>query len=719
MTERQKGIAVAATFTAEPLEDALRFWMRELSDPMDLAFAPYNQLFAELADPASLLGRNRGFNVLLVRPADWLRFQPAGAGATPEAVFRERGRELAQGVRSLAARSPATHLILLCPDPASRMADAAWREKRRDLESLLRSELAGVPGAHVGTEAEIAAIYPVGEVHDAYRDEIGHVPFTPLYFAALGTWIMRKIHALRRPQYKILALDCDETLWKGVCGEDGVDGIVVDAPRRALQEFAVAQHAAGMLVTLCSRNREQDVVDVLERREEMVLRREHLAGWRLNWRPKSENLRSIAAELGVGPDSVIFVDDDPVVCAEVEANCPEALTLRLPEQPERIPRFLSHVWAFDRLGGTAEDARRTQLYRQEKERERYRSESMSFEDFLSGLALEVSIEPMRAEQLPRVAQLTSRTNQFNVHKRPGSEAEIAALQAAGREILAVEVRDRFGDYGLVGVIGLHPEEDALRAETFLLSCRVLGRGVEHRMLSHLGRLATSRGLGRVDVSFVASPRNRAALDFLEGAAAGFRQDMADSAAAIYRIPAGTAVSLRHEPAREGVRATGQEEEAPGGAAAAGIPAPSRLYRRIALELSLPEQIIDAMTARARSPRPELSRPFVSPSTPTERALAEMWRDVLGVEPIGAQDDFFALGGHSLLATLLLARVRDRFGAAVGLTEFFDRPNVSDLGRAIDSWQLENSETSEIDALLEEMGRLSDEEARALLARSEP
>ena len=719
MTEGQKGIAVAATFTAEPLEDALRFWMRELSDPMDLAFAPYNQLFAELADPASLLARNQGFNVLLVRPADWLRFQPPGDGAAAEALLDERTRELTEGIRSLARRSSATQLVFLCPDPPSLMSDDAWRERRGAVESRFRSELERVPGVHVGRAEELSVAYPVSDFHDAYRDEIGHVPFTPLYFAALGTWIMRTIHALRRPPGKVLALDCDETLWKGVCAEDGVDGIVVDAPRRALQEFAVARHAAGMLVTLCSRNREEDVTAVLDRREEMVLRREHLAGWRLNWRPKSENLRSIAAELGVGLDSVIFVDDDPVVCAEVEANCPEVLTLRLPEQAEQIPRFLSHVWAFDRLGGTAEDARRTQLYRQEKERERYRSQSQSFEDFLSGLALEVSIEPMRAEQLARVAQLTSRTNQFNVHKRPASEAEIGAQQAAGREILTVEVRDRFGDYGLVGVIGLHPEQDALRADTFLLSCRVLGRGVEHRMLYHLGRLASARGLRRVDVLFTPSPRNDAALDFLEGAAAGLRHPR-EADGAVYRIPAETAASIRHEPARE--KPDGPERaqgEASAATVSQPVPAASRLYRRIALDLSRPEEVLEAMAARGRRPRPDLPSAFVSPATRTERELATLWGDLLRVEPIGAQDDFFALGGHSLLATLLLTRVRDRFGVAVGLAELFDGPTIVDLARAIDSRQIEDAEPSEIEALLEEVGRLSDEEARALLAGREP
>src|SRR6185369_6175364 len=137
------------------------------------------------------------------------------------------------------------------------------------------------------------------------------------------------------------------------------------------------------------------------------------AAWRLNWNSKSDNLKALAKDLQLGLDSFIFVDDNPVECAEVEANCPEVLVLQLPEDPGQIPQFLKHCWAFDSLKVTVEDRRRTEMYHENRQRAELRAQSMSLGDFLAGLQLQIEIEPLSTEQLPRVAQLTQRTNQFN------------------------------------------------------------------------------------------------------------------------------------------------------------------------------------------------------------------------------------------------------------------------------------------------------------------
>ena len=177
---------------------------------------------------------------------------------------------------------------------------------------------------------------------------LGCVPYTPVFFTALATMIARRFHALQRAPHKVIVLDCDQTLWGGVCGEDGPQGNLPRRCRRkALQEFMRAQHAAGRLLAVCSKNSEEDVREVFAQRLDMPLRHEHFATWRVNWSPKSENIKSMAKELNLGLDSFIFVDDNPVECAEVEANCPGVLTLQLPENPAEIPQFLKHCWAFD------------------------------------------------------------------------------------------------------------------------------------------------------------------------------------------------------------------------------------------------------------------------------------------------------------------------------------------------------------------------------------
>jgi len=712
MTKANDTIAIAATFTAEPLEEPLRFWLRELSEPMEIAFAPYDQVQQQLLDPVSLLARNAGVNVVLVRFTDWLRLEPTAAGPAggAPAKLEERTLEMAEGVRALAGRSSAPVVVLLCPDSPASMAREEWAAKRRGLESRFRASLEGAPGVFYASDSDVANLYPVPDFYDAYRDEIAHVPFTPAYFAALGTMIVRRVRAARRPPRKVVVLDCDETLWGGVLGEDGVDGIRIGAEHRALQAFVVGQHAAGMLVCLCSRNREEDVAEVFAMRDDMTLLRKHVVAWRLNWGAKSGNLRSLAEELGLGLDSFVFIDDDPVVCAEVEGNCPEVVTLRTPEDPSGVAHFLRHVWAFDRTAGTAEDSRRTDLYREEQERERFRLGTTRFEDFLAGLGLDVRIAPMRPEELTRVAQLTVRTNQFNVRKLPRSEGEIRGLLASGAECLTVDVRDRFGHYGLVGVLLFIAEEDALRVETFLLSCRALGRGVEHRMLARLGEEAVRRRLARVDVPFLRSERNHAALEFLDTLASDVLQT--EGGPSVHSIPASTAASIRYAP---------ETSPAAGPAAAQAVSAErarpqdaSALHRRIAMELSRPEQVLEALRSRGRAPRPVLSAPFMPPSTAMERELAALWGDLLGIDRVGTGDDFFDLGGHSLSATLLLARVRDRFGAALSLTGFFERPTIAAQAEAIGAWEIEEASGLEIETLLDEVDGLSDEEVAAEL-----
>jgi len=552
-------LALAATFTSEPIKESLNFWLKEIDLPFEVEFAPYNQVFQQLLDPASLLSQNTsGINVILIRFEDWQRFEnvatkhPERSAAHPErseAQSKEPPRvvegavdgrnigeekiernvhDLALALKTAAERSSTPHFVFVGPASPTALADAERAAFFQRLEALLASELEKVSGVYLVTSAELAAAYPVANYYDPYGDEHGHIPYTPTFYTALGTMLARKIYALNHPPYKVIVLDCDHTLWKGVCGEDGPLGVELDPPRRALQEFMVAQQAGGKLLCLCSKNDETDVVEVFQQRTEMPLRREHLVAWRINWQPKPENLRALAEELQLGLESFIFIDDNPVECAEVEAHCPEVLTLQLPAEAERLPKFLAHVWAFDQLKVTEADRARTSLYQQNAEREQFRREALTLDDFFAGLELKIEISELTPEHVERVAQLTQRTNQFNVTTIRRTEAEIQRLcQSAELECLTVKVSDRFGDYGLVGVIMFTAQPAALRVDTFLLSCRVLGRRVENQMLVRLGEIAQARGLAHVEVPYHPTPKNKPALDFLNNVGADFKEANGD------------------------------------------------------------------------------------------------------------------------------------------------------------------------------------------------
>jgi polyketide synthase PksN len=295
--------------------------MRELGLAGGIRFAAYNQVFQELLDPAGLFARHAGgVNVVLVRFEDWSAGQ---AG------------EFADAVREAAGRLPSPLIVVLCAGAS-------------EFDESLRCAFAGLASVHLITAAEIAALYPVADVHDPHANELGHVPYTPVYFVALATAIARKIHAIIAPPFKVIALDCDDTLWAGICGEDGPEGVMLDPPRRALQEFMRARRAEGMLLALCSKNNEEDVAATFQAHSEMPLRLADFVAQRVNWETKGANLASLADELDLGLDTIVLIDDNPKEVTEAQAGAPQALAIALPPRAGEIPEFLRHLWAFDR-----------------------------------------------------------------------------------------------------------------------------------------------------------------------------------------------------------------------------------------------------------------------------------------------------------------------------------------------------------------------------------
>ncbi len=679
-------VAIAASFTAEPVERPLAFWMDELALPVIIELAPYDQLFQQLLDPASLLSRNRrGLNVVLLRPEDWLRALPESAAGDARHIKDTLERNVADfvdAVRVASARSEVPWVVVLCP--ASERTCAADDLQRTYCE--LERALSETPGITVVARHDFE-LYAVAEYCDPRRERLGHIPYTPEFFAALASVLARRIHAHVAPPHKVVVLDCDHTLWQGVVGEDGVDGIGIPAPFAALQRFLVELSERGFLLCLCSKNVESDVLQVFEQRSDMVLRKEHLVSWRINWLSKGENIRSLAKELNLGLDSFIFIDDSPLECAEVGLACPDVLALQLPAGGD-LEVFLRHVWAFDRTRVTHEDRQRTAMYRQEAERARLQRDALTLGEFLAGLGLEVTIGPPSEEQVSRVAQLTQRTNQFNFTTSRRTEGEIRRLGESPLECLAVEVRDRFGDYGLVGVMIFGVRGETLVVDTFLLSCRVLGRGVEHRMLRELGEIARRRNLARVTATVLFTKKNQPARQFLEQVAGDYR--FALDGGARYELPTQAAVSLVYRPEvegrtnAEGAKPAPAESLAKATVAAGGSGSlKSRRYMRIPSELATSQKVLAAVrAAAARSTRPGLETSFVRPRTELESALVGIWSDVLRMAPIGICDDFFDLGGTSVLSVDLCAQIEERLGKTIPLTAIVEAPTIEALAERI-------------------------------------
>ena len=622
------------------------------------------------------------------------------AAAAIEDALERNARDLVRALDTMRQRTTVPCIVCLCP-PSQRHTDHGDGEHQQLLDRVerrLADRLAGMPGVLVITPAELARTYPVTHYGDPHADELGQIPYTSRFFAALGTLIARRYVAFVHPPPKVLALDCDEILWKGRCGEDGPSGVQLDASRRALQEFVVQQHDVGMLICLCSRNNAEDVLGVFAHRRDMPLNLGHVSAWRLNWNDKSTNLASLAQELNVGLDTFVFIDDDPLQRAEVRAHCPEVLVLKVPVGAEDLVPFLEHTWVFDRVRVTAEDRRRTALYREDRERRSWREEALTFGSFLSGLELRVQIAPCSAAAVPRVAQLTQRTTQFNTTTLYRSEAQLRELmESGGLECLSVHVADRFGDYGVVGAMIVGMDSEVLWVDTFLLSCRALGRGVEHRMLAWLGATAQKRGASRIAVPFLPTGRNEPARRFLEASMTSARPfdsltsrspegPKGDGGAwgLVFEIAASLARRLVFDPSTTGT------SSAAGRTAVAGAPfpgeerpvAPPRLpasrYWHIAHELRDVDAIVQAIEhARVRH-RPVPRSAFVTPGDDLERSLADLWRRVLGIEEVGVDDNFFDLGGTSFHAVRVMAELRETTNLEVSTISLFEAPTVRAL-----------------------------------------
>jgi amino acid adenylation domain-containing protein/FkbH-like protein len=688
--EQTQTIAIAGTFTVEPLLEPLRYWMERLEIPAAIEFAPYNQAFQQLLDPTSLFARNqRGLNLVVLRLEDWAGSSDSTSVNQFENVNRNL-REFVAAMKLASQRSAVPHLVCICPASGkSPISDYA-----STMEESLAAELEPLAGIHILASSELARLYPVADFYDPSGNELGHIPYTPQFFTALATAIARKFHALNCSPYKVIVLDLDQTLWSGVCGEDGPKGICVDDTRLALQKFMLAQQKGGRLLCLCSKNNEDDVWEVFDQRSDMPLRREHFAAWRVNWSPKSENLKALAKELQLGLDSFIFIDDNPIECAEVEANCPEILTLQLPDDPKLITEFLQHCWVFDHLKLTLEDRNRAEMYRQNEQRERLLSGSTNLADFLAGLELKVKIQSLGDEQLARVAQLTQRTNQFNCTTIRRTEADIQRLRDDA-EILTVSVSDRFGDYGLTGVIIIEAKQNSLDVETFLLSCRILGRGIEHRMLARLGEIAQDRQLKWVDVHFNPSPKNKPAYDFLRGVGEQFQQSF--NGGYIFRIPAGFARGLAFNPQNSELESALVFQERSPLQRTRNRPCGRRitphakfpLCREIALRFNDAAKIHARIESRTVV-RHRSESNYSAPRSELEKWLCEIWQKLLHVDRIGITDNFFDIGGHSLLAVRLFAEIHRAFGNKLPLVTIFQSPTIEQLARNLSPGNAEPS-----------------------------
>lgn len=507
MLNGKLNINLYASFTIDPVTEYMAYWLKEHHLHCDTNVTMPSLLIQ------AIIGRKKEqdiINVLYIRFEDYLRemmsFPPENA-----AIILQQALEQFKMVIGDFRQSADT--ILVCTDQSPHQG--------RNIPSQVYDLIAGInrewicfleTQRHVliCSLDDIRHLYEIADVLDPTTEEIGHIPFSEEYYAAMGTYLARIIVGLRSQRYKVIVADCDNTLWAGICGEQQNESLRVEPGHYALQQFLLNKHKQGFMIALSSKNNESEVWQVFDQHPDMLLRREHIVTSRINWASKADNIADIALELNLNPDSFIFIDDSPAEIADLQTRLPMVLSLLLPAVQNEWECFLKHIWAFDKWNITWEDHNRSALYKQEQQRQAFQNTLGSLEEFIRSLEVQTQITCLNEDDISRASQLTMKTSQFNLNGLSYSEQAIRMLVADKNTFCwKVEVSDRFGAYGFTGLlIGVHAMPGTLRLDCFLLSCRVLGRRVEHAVLQQLLSSCHQNGWSRLEFKYRSTGRNK-------------------------------------------------------------------------------------------------------------------------------------------------------------------------------------------------------------------
>lgn len=519
-------LAVVGSFTFDTLIDPLV--VRGYQDGFELSTynAPYGQYIQELIDPSSGLHKFKPDVVYLairlqeVCPDLYFKFNALDANGVDSLVdqWKKEFIEILETFRSL------SDSLILCSNyelpayPSLGLADARSEPSQTATITCLNSWLHGLCD-----DIDRFAIVDIDGLaarcgRDRWTDPKiwfwSRSSVAPCFAWDYSGELVRLLRATTGKSRKVLALDCDNTLWGGILGEVGSSSIALghDYPGNAyvaMQKRVLELYNRGIVLVIASKNEHSAVMDVFSNHPEMILKPEHIAYFGVNWEPKSDNLQRAAEVLNLGIDSFVFVDDNPVECAMVSSMLPEVKTICLPDDAAEYERTLMRLDCFDQFVVSEEDRKRGQMYRQEASRSRLRGKTRDIGTFYRDLQMTVAISKNDPESISRAAQLTQRTNQFNMTTVRRTESQLEEImKLSNYDIYTLRLSDRFGDNGIVGLAIVEHQNTQDCIETFIMSCRVLGRTVETSFLSWIAGETLKRGFSRLSALYQQTDKNK-------------------------------------------------------------------------------------------------------------------------------------------------------------------------------------------------------------------
>lgn len=532
-------VACIASYTVEPIRPSLQLQALRAGIALELLVPPFRQGLRALIDPHSELAEfSPDFVIVALRPADdcpplfdsYNSLSPKEAMGMADDWLNSLGAALA----AFRARQKACILIQNCEQPswlAQGISDGASSHSQLAVVDRINArlfEMAGEIGnAYVMDYDSLVATHGRRNWTDPRLALVARMPIAPAYHWAFAGFLIRHIRPLVGLSKKVLVVDADNTLWGGVIGDVGIEGIALgpDFPGNAFvlfQKRLLDLHHRGIVLCIASKNEPGIVEEAIARHPNMVLRTQHFASIKANWSDKPGNLRKIAEELNLGLDSFVFMDDSPVECALMREALPAVMTVPLGEDAAHHAATLEGLDCFEQWTITEEDRQRGALYAAEAGRRSAAAAAVDMPSFYRQLDMRLSISMDDAMQVSRIAQLTQRTNQFNMNAIRCTDADIRRYrESPDYHVLAARLVDRFGDNGIIGAALVERSGEEWRLPVFLMSCRVLGRTVEQCFLKWIGALARDAGAARLIAWFKPTVKNQPFAGFYQDS--GMRQ----------------------------------------------------------------------------------------------------------------------------------------------------------------------------------------------------
>ena len=521
-------IALVSSYTVDQLAAYVDLSCRAVGIIPEIYIAPFNSWTREMLDPNSGLRKFEPELVFMQVSIDDLA--PRLAEYVPadelEGIGNAAIERLVDAARHFSGWAPTVPLVVHSFHSAfsgpfgileSRAAfsRSLWLDK---INAQLAAALKALPSSYFLDVAAVATSRGAALNDNSKLRHMAAMRLAPQCLAAIADEYAKYAAAYKRLTRKCVVVDLDNTLWGGVVGEDGKHGIRLGHTSPG-SEFVEFQHflrsltARGILLAVCSKNNEADALEVIRDHESMVLRESDFSAMRINWKSKPENIASIAAELNIGVDSLVFVDDDPGERERMRQLLPDVLTVELPKDPTLYRSVLEALPQLQSLEITDEDRTRLKTYQTARLRKETRVKAATLDEYLRSLEITVDIMPCRDEHVARVAQLFARTNQVNTTTRRYGTKDIVGFASDSNSFLRVLFsRDRFGDHGLVAVALARKESKHWTIDSFLMSCRVIGYGIETTMLAHIADAAQAAGANALVGEFIPTGKNAPAVD---------------------------------------------------------------------------------------------------------------------------------------------------------------------------------------------------------------